>query len=163
MTLFGTFLESLVPIQDEKEEVAVKDQIYREDKYMHNENFSPSPKAYGRRHTFVKKMGYPRYGPLNHNLDASSEPLDHAKFGCKSKKPVGLGFEKCKKHTNPLFEQLESDDEPEYMPDLTNQQDMCEDWVPSTNLLWGYLDSLVSHEIIANLEQESVALDDIEA
>ena len=40
---------------------------------------------------------------------------------------------------------------------------MCEDWVPSTNLLWIDLDSPVSHEIVANLEQESVTLDDIEA
>ena len=40
---------------------------------------------------------------------------------------------------------------------------MCEDWVPSTNLLWGDLDSLVSHETIENLGQESVTLDDIEA
>ena len=40
---------------------------------------------------------------------------------------------------------------------------MCEDWVPSTNLLWGNSDSQVSHEIVSNLEQESVTLDDIEA
>ena len=46
---------------------------------------------------------------------------------------------------------------------MENQQDLCEDWVPSTNLLWGDSDSLVSHEVVANLEQESVTLDDIEA
>ena len=40
---------------------------------------------------------------------------------------------------------------------------MCEDWVPSTNLLWGDSDNPVSHETIANLEQESMTLDDIEA
>ena len=40
---------------------------------------------------------------------------------------------------------------------------MCVDWVPSTNLLWGDLDSQISHEIVANLEHESVTLNDIEA
>ena len=50
---------------------------------------------------------------------------------------------------------------------------MCEDWVPSTNLLWGDLDSSVTHEIVPNLEQdkmdvgaptkESFTLDDIQA
>ena len=40
---------------------------------------------------------------------------------------------------------------------------MCEDWVHSTNLLCGDLDSLVTHEIVENLEQESVTLDEIEA
>ena len=46
---------------------------------------------------------------------------------------------------------------------MENQQEMCEDWVPSTNLLWGDSDSSVTHETIANLEQESVTLNDIEA
>ena len=40
---------------------------------------------------------------------------------------------------------------------------MCEDWVPPTNLFWGDSDSSVTHETVANLEQESVTLDDIEA
>ena len=92
MTLFDTFVQSSVPIQDEKD-VAVKDQIYREEKYMHNENFTPSPKAYGSGYTFVKKMGCPRHGPLSNRLEARAEPLDHGLFGCKSKKPVGLGYE----------------------------------------------------------------------
>ena len=43
------------------------------------------------------------------------------------------------------------------------QQDKCQDWVPSTILLWEDLDSQISHEIVANLEQESVTLNDIEA
>lgn len=53
MTLFDTFVQSSVPIQDQKEVVAVRDWIYREEKYMHNENFTSSPKAYGRGYTFV--------------------------------------------------------------------------------------------------------------
>ena len=40
---------------------------------------------------------------------------------------------------------------------------MCEDWVPSTNLLWGDSNSLISHETISNLDQASVTLNDIEA
>ena len=56
MTLFDTFVQSLVPIQDEKEDVVVRDWIRRENKYMHNENFNPSPKDYGRGYNFVKKI-----------------------------------------------------------------------------------------------------------
>ena len=59
MTLFDTFVQPLVSIQDEKEDTVFRDWIYREEKYMHNENFTPSPKAYGRGYTFVKQMGYP--------------------------------------------------------------------------------------------------------
>ena len=55
---------------------------------MHNEKFTPSPKDCGRGYTFVKKNGYPVHGPLSNRLDARVEPLDHAPFGLKSKKPV---------------------------------------------------------------------------
>ena len=54
MTLFDTFVQFSVPIQDEKEDVAVRDYIYWEEKYIHNEKFSYSPKAYGRGYNFVK-------------------------------------------------------------------------------------------------------------
>ena len=62
-----------------------------------------------------------------------------------------------------ILDKLDSEEEQEYIPNSENQQDMCEDWVPSTNLLWGDSDNPVSYETIANLEQESVTLDDIEA
>ena len=80
MTLFGKFFDSSVPIQEEKEEVAIRDWIYHEEKYQNNKFFSPSPKAYGRGYTLVKNMGYPRHGPLSHRLDARAKPLDHALF-----------------------------------------------------------------------------------
>jgi len=80
-----------VPIQDEKEDVVVRDWIYREEKCMHNENFTPSPKAYGRGYSFVKKMGYTRHGPLSNRLDARDEPLDHGLFKHKSMNLVSLG------------------------------------------------------------------------
>lgn len=127
---------------------------------MHNENFSPSPKAYGRGHTFVKQMGYPRHGPLSQRLDARVEPLDHALFGCNSKKMVGLGFENDNKKTNPILDESNSEDELKYMPNLTNQQDMCEDWVPSTNLLQGDSDNPVTHAIGSNLEQDESSVED---
>ena len=75
MTLFDTFVQSPMLIQDEKEDVAIRDWIYREEKYMHNEYFTPSPNSYGRGYSFVKKMGYPGHGPLSKRLDARSNPL----------------------------------------------------------------------------------------
>ena len=65
-----------MPIQDEKEDVAIRDWIYREKKYMHNENFTPSPNAYGRGYALVKKMGYAGHGPLSNRLDVRAKPLD---------------------------------------------------------------------------------------
>ncbi len=67
------------------------------------------------------------------------------------------------KNVSSILDKLDSEEEQEYIPNSENQQDMCEDWVPSTNLLWGDSDSPVSHETNSNLEQESVTLDDIEA
>ena len=92
ITLFDTFVQLLIPIQDEKEDVAIRDWIYTEEKYMHNEKFTPSPKPYGRGYTFVKKMGYPRHGSLSNRLDARAKPLDHGLFEPKSKKSTGLGY-----------------------------------------------------------------------
>ena len=65
------------------------------------------------------------------------------------------------KNVTTILDKSDSEEEQEYIPNSENQQDMCEDWVPSTILLWGDSDSPVSHKIVANLEQESVTLDDI--
>ena len=152
MTLLDTFVQSSVPIQDEKEDTDVRDWIYREENYKHNENFTPPPNAYGGGYALVKKMGYPRHGPLSNRLDARAEPLDHGLFRCNSKKPVGLGYVNHNKNVASIIDKLDSEEEIEYMPNLENKQDMCEDWVPSTNLRWGDSDGLVSHETIANLK-----------
>ena len=72
--------------------MAIRDWIYREEKYIQNEDFTPSPNSYGRGYSFVKKMGYPRHGLISNRLDARVEPLDHQLFGCKSKQPVSLGY-----------------------------------------------------------------------
>ena len=126
MTLFDTFVQSSVPIQDEKD-VAVRDWIYREEKYMHNEDFTPSPNAYGRGYSFVKKMGYPGHGPLSNRLDARAEPLDHQLFGCKSKKSVGLGYVDQSKNVSSILDKSDSEEEQEYIPNFENLQDMCKD------------------------------------
>ena len=110
MTLFDTFKLSSVPIQDEKEDIAIRDQIYRDEKYMHNENFSPSPKAYGRGYTFFKKMGYLEHGPLSDRLDARAEPIDHALFGHKSKEMIGLGYVNCNENITAILDKLDSED-----------------------------------------------------
>ena len=109
-----------MPIQDEKEDVVVRDWIYREGKYMHNENFTPSPKSYGWGYTFVKKMGYPRHGPLSNRLDARTKPFDYGLFRCKSKQLVVLGYAN---HNNvsPILDKLHSEEEQEYIPNLENQ------------------------------------------
>lgn len=38
---------------------------------------------------------------------------------------------------------------------------MCEDWVPSTSLLWENSDSLVTHETVAIVEQNESNLDSL--
>ena len=80
-------------------------------------------------------MGYPRHGPLSNRLDARAEPLDHGLFGCKSKKSVGLGNVDHSKNVAPILDKSYSEEDIECISTLENQQDMCEDWVPSTSLL----------------------------
>ena len=66
-------------------------------------------------------MDYPRHGPLSHRLDARAKPLDHVLFGSNSNERVGLGFANHNKNTTTILEKLDSEDEPEYVPNLENQ------------------------------------------
>lgn len=47
MTFFGTFVQSSIPVEVEKEEQAIKDWIYREEEYMEEVMFTTpiSPKC----------------------------------------------------------------------------------------------------------------------
>ena len=38
---------------------------------------------------------------------------------------------------------------------------MCEDWVPSTSLLWENSDSAITHETVAIMEQNESSLDSL--
>ena len=87
---------------------------------MHNENFSPSPKAYGRGYTFVKNMGYPTHGLVSNRLDARAKPLDHSISGCNSKKLVGLGYMNHNDNITSILDKLYSEEEPKYIPNLEN-------------------------------------------
>lgn len=106
-------------------------------------------------------MGYPGHGPLSHRLDARAESLDPILFGHMSKEVVGLGFTNHNKNTTPILEKLDSEDELKYVPNLENQQDMCEYWVPSTSILWENLDSSVTHEIVVIVEQNELSSDSL--
>lgn len=88
---------------------------------MCNDNLSPSLKAYRRGFNCVKRIGYPRHGPLSNRLDARVKPLDHGLFRCKPKKLVGLGYEKDNENTTPILDKLDIEEEPEYTPNLENQ------------------------------------------
>lgn len=72
MTLFGTFVQSSVPLEVEKEEQEIKDWIYREEE--DEEEFivtTPiSPKRYGKGYKFLAKMGYQGHGSLIGNKKA---------------------------------------------------------------------------------------------
>ena len=46
----------------------------------------------------------------------------------------------------PIFDVCDSEDKEVYIPDTTNKQDMCDDWVPLTNLLWGDEPTLVNYD-----------------
>ena len=72
-------------------------------------------------------MGYLGHGPLSNRLDARAEPLDHGLFGCRSKKLVGLGYVNHNENVSPILDKLDSEEELGYIPNLENQQDMCED------------------------------------
>ena len=103
-----------------------------------------------------------------------SDPLIMFFLATSLRRQLSLGFPNHNKNTTPIFEKLNSEDELEYVPNLENQQDMCKDWTPSTSLLRENSISVVTHEIVAIVEQnesssdslierEGVTLDDIQA
>ena len=87
---------------------------------MRNEKLTPYPISYERGYTFVKKMGYPRHGPLSNRLDARAEPLDHGLFGCKSKNPVGLGYVNHNRNVAPILDKSDSEEDTKYILNLEN-------------------------------------------
>ena len=60
MTLFGTFVYSLVPLEVEKEEQEIRDWIYREEEDEEAVIVTTpiSPKFYGKGYKFLVNMGY---------------------------------------------------------------------------------------------------------
>ena len=78
MTLFGTFVQSSVPLEVEKEEQAIKDWIYREEENEEVMVTTPiSPKRYGKGYKFLAKMGYQGHGSLTGHKDTLFKPLSH--------------------------------------------------------------------------------------
>ena len=92
MTLFGTFVQSSVPLEAEKEEQAIKDWIYREEEDEEVTVTTPiSPKKYGKGYKFLKIMGYQGHGSLNGCKNALVEPLSHTQ-GRDTQDTAGLGL-----------------------------------------------------------------------
>ena len=60
MTIYGTFMQSSVPLEEEKEDKVVKDWIYigEEDDNKITLTTPISPKRNGKGYQFLKKMGY---------------------------------------------------------------------------------------------------------
>ncbi len=78
MTLFGTFVQSLVPLEAKKEQ-AIKDQIYRgeEDEEDVIVTSTISPKQYERGYKMLENMGYQGHGSLTGNKKSLAEHLSH--------------------------------------------------------------------------------------
>ena len=92
MILFGTFMQSSVPLEAEKEEQAIKDQIYREEEDVEVIVTTPiSPKRYGKGYKFLTKMAYQGHGSLIGHKNALVEPLSHTQDR-DTRDIVGLGF-----------------------------------------------------------------------
>ena len=79
MTLFGTFVQSSVPLEAEKEEQAIRDQIYRGEDDGEEVTVTTliSPKQYGKGYKLLANMGYQGHGSLTGNKKALAEPLSH--------------------------------------------------------------------------------------
>lgn len=138
MTFFGTFVQSSIPLEAEKEEQAVREWVYREEEEDSTTVATPiSPKCYGKGYEFLQQMGYQGHEPLNNNGHALVEPLSHTD-GRPSKDTTGLGYgvdndiPKYSRNT-PVLSDLDTD--VQESPLCTMAQ--MEDCLPSTSLLWG--------------------------
>ena len=79
MTLFGTFVQSSVPLEAEKEEQAIKDWIYREEIDENEVTVTTpiSPKRNGKGYKMLANMGYQGHGSLTGHKKALVEPISH--------------------------------------------------------------------------------------
>lgn len=78
MALFGIFVQSPIPLEVEKEEQAIKDWLYREEKDEEVTMNTPiSPKRYGKGYKFLTKMGYQGHGSLTGHKNSLVESLSH--------------------------------------------------------------------------------------
>ena len=93
MTLFGTFVQSSIPLEDEKEEQAIRDWIYRGENDEKEVTITTpiSPEQYGKGYKLLNNMGYQGHGSLNGNNKALTEPLSHTQ-GRIARDTTGLGF-----------------------------------------------------------------------
>ena len=79
MTLFGTFVQSSIPLEAEKEEQTIKDWIYRGENDEKEVTITTpiSPQQYGKGYKLLANMGYQGHGSLIGNKKALTEPLSH--------------------------------------------------------------------------------------
>ena len=77
MTIFVTFVQAYVPLEIEKEEQVVRDQIYRVEEDIMAVATPISPGCYGKGYTVLQQMGYQGHRPLSKNGHALVEPLSH--------------------------------------------------------------------------------------
>lgn len=79
MTIFGTFFQSSIPLEVEKEDQAIRYWIYREEEDVEEVMIiTPiSPKCYRKGYKFLKNIGYHGQGSLTSDKKALIEPLSH--------------------------------------------------------------------------------------
>ena len=137
MTLFGTFVQSLVPLEAKKEEQAITEWIYGDEENEEVIVTTPiSPKIYGKGYKILAKMGYQGHGSLTGHKNALVEPLSHPQ-GRDTGDTSGLGFglendiPTCDRRL-PMSSESEDDDP---LIIATTSQD--KEFAPLTSLLWG--------------------------
>lgn len=143
MTCYGTLFQSSIPLEDEREEQAIRHWVYRgkepEEVVL---TATISPEKYGKRYEFLTKMGYPRHGPLSDKKHALIEPMSYTTKR-KSKDKNGLGFS----NTQPIFdlspEKSESKEETLSTPVFDQNK---EKKFPSTTILWNEEGSPFEHD-----------------
>lgn len=148
MTIFGTFIQSFIPLEVEKEDQAIRDQIYREEEDVEEVLVTTpiSPKRYGKRYKFLQNMSYHGQGSLTGDKKALFEPLSHTE-GCQNRDTTRLGFRledelpRFNKRA-PMFSELE-DDDPPFSTTILQE----EDFMPPTSLLWGE-EPMVTHNYV---------------
>jgi hypothetical protein len=93
MTIHGTFVQSSIPLEQEKEDQVIWGSIYRKEENIDEITLTTpiSPKRYGKGYHFLRKMDYQGHIPLNDNIESLTKPASHTNKR-KSGDTIGLGY-----------------------------------------------------------------------
>ncbi len=154
MTIFDTFVQSSMSLEDEKEDQAIQDWFYREEEPNDiTITTLVSRNRYGKGYGLLRNMGYAGHGPLIDSPAALIEPLSHTN-GHKNRDTTGLGY--IVGDGLPIYdlESTTSSDSEDKNQLATATTKELEDFMPPTSILWEIGEVFYEHNDEASSSQQ---------